>query len=285
MGAGELAQSLRKQRLLPPQRLAAGASSGPPGQPRKESIMRVQCPAARAALLALLALTPLGLGGQPEEVGAPENDKQVMASKAEQRAAATSTNFRKQLGLPFASLATLGGRIDAARRAGDPVALAHAASELAVAEKVSGKKADLTSAAVLKEAAELAKLRRQAAELKATLYVADQIANEQALITELKNQIASAEQSTRQETEAIRQNQAPKAGPRTVLVNNHTTQWVNLVIDGYPWTYIGPGQSQSVVIQQKWNPMVLRAYGNDDVTQWGPRFIWGTFTTYTWNLQ
>src|SRR5262245_17436265 len=92
----ERTQSLQRKRLLPPQKLAAGASSCPPGQPRKESIMRVQCPAAKAAVVALLALTPLGFGGQPEKVGAPENDKQVVESKAEQRAAAASTNFRKQ---------------------------------------------------------------------------------------------------------------------------------------------------------------------------------------------
>src|SRR5262249_25262355 len=138
---------------------AAAAAAWQPGEQRKESIMRVQRPAAKAALLALFAFTPLGLGGQPEKIGGPEDDKQVVESKAEQRAAAAATDFRKQLKLPFASLATLGGRIDAARRDGDPVALAHAASELAVAEKVSGKKADLTSTAVLKEAAELAKLR------------------------------------------------------------------------------------------------------------------------------
>jgi hypothetical protein len=46
-------------------------------------------------------------------------------------------NFRKELNLPFATLGTLGSRIGEARRAGDPVALANAASELAVAEKVS----------------------------------------------------------------------------------------------------------------------------------------------------
>ena len=61
--------------------------------------------------------------------------------------------FRRDLNLPFASLSTLGVRIDAARRAGDPVTLAHAASELAVAEKVSGKVTTLTSSQLIEEAA------------------------------------------------------------------------------------------------------------------------------------
>ena len=60
---------------------------------------------------------------------------------------------------------TLGNRIDTARRQYDPVALGNTASELALAEKVSGKQASLTSTALYKESVELAKLRRQVAEL------------------------------------------------------------------------------------------------------------------------
>ncbi len=84
-----------------------------------------------------------------------EKDVQVVTSKASKRVPATTINFKKAYGLPFDSLATLGSRIDAARRKPDPVTLAHAASELAVAEKVSGKKASLTSKALLAESAEL----------------------------------------------------------------------------------------------------------------------------------
>src|SRR5579872_4973992 len=52
-------------------------------------------------------------------------DKQVVESKATKRASATAINFRKEFNLPFPSLGTLGTRIEAARRAPDPVALAH----------------------------------------------------------------------------------------------------------------------------------------------------------------
>jgi len=38
------------------------------------------------------------------------------------------------------------------------------------------------------------------------------------------------------------------------------------------------------VIEHKWNPTVLKGYGNEDTNNWGPRYIWGNFKTYTWNL-
>jgi len=224
-----------------------------------------------------------GAGAEPAKV--EPDDSQVVTSKAQKRPAAGAINFRKDLNLPYTSLTTLGTRIDAARRAPDPVALAHAASELAVAEKVSGKKAALTSTAVLKESAELAKLRGQASELKATLAVSNQIAGEQALITELKKDIESAEQKSQMEKEAIRQNQEPTAVPRKVLVNNYTTQYIVLTINGYArQPEIPPGGSHWFVIEHKWNPTVLSAYGDDQLPEWGPRYIWGRFNTYTWNL-
>src|SRR3954449_6053251 len=97
--------------------------------------------------LAFLASSSLA----EKDAGGASADKQVVSSKVVKRPAAASVNFRKALGLPLQSLATLGPRVAAARRASDPVALAHAASELAVAEKVSGKKASLTSTAVYAE--------------------------------------------------------------------------------------------------------------------------------------
>ena len=78
---------------------------------------------------------------EPKKDTPAGDDNQVVKTKPTKGTPAVSVKFRKDLGLPFASLGTLGSRIDAARRAGDPVTLAHAASELAVAEKVSGKTA------------------------------------------------------------------------------------------------------------------------------------------------
>jgi len=235
--------------------------------------------------LAVFFLASLAAGAEPEKTGSEPKDSQVADSKAEIRPAAAPINFRKELNLPYNSLTTLGARIALARRAPDPVALAHAAHELAVAEKVSGKKASLTSTAVLAEAAHLAKLRHEAAELKAALQIANEIAAEQKLDTELKQEIAGAQQAAQQESEAIRMNQEPTATPRKLLINNYTTQYIVITVNGYArQPEIPPGESRWFVIEHKWNPTVLEAYGDAESPEWGPRYIWGRFTTYTWNL-
>jgi hypothetical protein len=213
----------------------------------------------------------------------PKDEKQVLDSKAEKRSSATGVDFKKELNLPFQSLGNLGSRIESARRAHDPVGLAHTANELSVAEKVSGKKATLTSTDLMKESAELAKLRKQADELKATLQVAQQIASEQTLVTNLKESIADADRITKDETKAIQMKEEP-TGPRQLLINNYTTQYADIWVNGYLKMQVPPGQSKYCTIEHKWNPTVLKAYGNDDSTTWGPKYIWGTFKTYTWNL-
>jgi hypothetical protein len=230
-----------------------------------------------------VVLVPLGLGADPKKPDPKDDDKQVVDSKPEKLSPAKAVDFRKELGLPFASLGTLGGRIDAARRAPDPVSLANAAGELAVAEKVAGKKASLTSTALGQEAAELAKLRKQATELKAVLQINQQIAGEDALIADLKEQITSADRYAKQETEAVQKNEEP-TGPRRVLINNYSTQYADIWVNGNMKTQVGPGQSQWFTIEHKWDPTVLHAYGNEDFNGWGKRIIWGNFKTYTWNL-
>lgn len=146
---------------------------------------------AASMLFLVLALASWCAAGAADKPAA-KDDKQVVDTKAGKRPSAATIDFRKEYSLPLPSLGTLGGRIEAARRAPDPVALGHAASELAVAEKVSGKKASLTSVALIKEAAELAKLRREVAELRATSQLAQQIADEETVATDLKQNIADA---------------------------------------------------------------------------------------------
>jgi hypothetical protein len=236
--------------------------------------------AACAALLLLL----VSWSPADEAKPAKEADKQVVDSNAAKRPSAATIDFRKEFNLPLQSLGTLGSRIEAARRAPDPVALGHAANELSVAEKVSGKKASLTSAALVKEASELARMRREAVELRATLHMAQQLSDEQEDITNLKESIAAADQYAKEEREKIQRNEEPSGAPRRVLVNNYSTQYVDMYVNGNYKMQITPGGSKWCVIEHKWNPTVLKAYGNEDVTQWGPRYIWGEFKTYTWNL-
>jgi hypothetical protein len=237
-------------------------------------------------LLILLSfgLVPLTGGEQAKKDSPPPEDNQVVSSKATRRPAASSVNFRKDLNLPFASLGTLGSRIEAARRAPDPVALAHAANELAVAEKVSGKTASVTSVQLINEAAELASLRRQEAELQAVLKVSNQIMTAEDRVKSLQDQIELAKAQTKADIQAQQQNTAPTSAPRQVVVNNYTTQYLDIYVNGYYKTQVQPGATQVITVEHRWNPTVLKAYGDEDINTGGPRYIWGKFTKYTWNI-
>jgi len=235
-------------------------------------------------LFSVFVLAAVAQSDDPPKDDSPAKDQQIAESKATRKTAAASVNFRKELGLPFQSLSTLGSRIDTARRASDPVALAHTASELAVAEKVSGKQAKVTSAALLNESAQLAKLRKQAAELQAVSKVAEQVAAEQNLINNLKSQIADAQAIANLDTEAVKKNQEPGWTPRKIVINNYSDEYVTIFVNGFYKTEISPGLAQVVMIEQRINPVVLTAHGNEDIDTWGPRYIWGSFQTYTWNL-
>jgi hypothetical protein len=235
-------------------------------------------------LFAFLALAPIGPGQQPAKDDPAAADKEVVDSKAVPRTHAASVNFRKQLNLPFATLNTLGPRIDAARRAHDPVALAHAAGELSVAEDVAGKKASLTSTELLNESAELAKLRKENQELQAVLNVSKRASEAEARNRLLQEEIASAKARMAKDQEAIRQNQEPTWTPRKVVVNNYTTQYLDIYVNGRSKVQVAPGMSQAFLIEHRWNPTVLTAYGNEDSETFGPRYIWGRFDKYTWNI-
>jgi hypothetical protein len=240
--------------------------------------------ATTAALALLLAGASFGLAGKKAD--APKGkDKKVVTSKAGKHRPATAINFKKAYGLPFHSLTTLGARIEAARRRPDPVALAHTAAELAVAEKVSGKKASLTSKALLAESEELARLRRQVAELKATFAIHQQVLETETNVVYWKKMISIADNAEKQEADAVRRNELPKAGPRWILLNNYTSQYVDLWVNGNYKMQVGPGASKWCLIEHKWNPTVLKAYGSEDNAVWGPRDVWGAYKTYTWNLQ
>jgi hypothetical protein len=237
-------------------------------------------------LLVLLSFSLMSVAGgdAPKKDDPADADKEKIDTKATKVTPAAGVKFRKELGLPLPSLGTLGSRIDAARRAHDPVALAHTASELAVAEKVSGKKASVTSTALAKESAELAKLRRQESELRATMVVQQQITGTDDTINALKGILAEAKAQAAADSEAIRMNQEPTWTPRKVIVNNYTTQYIDVWVNGYYKVQVGPGLSQSFLIEHRWNPTVLKGYGDDDESNFGPITLWGRFKTYTWNI-
>jgi hypothetical protein len=240
-------------------------------------------------LLALLTLFAFGLGSlaggdEPKKDDPAAADKEKIDSKATRRATAASVKFRKELGLPLPTLSTLGSRIDAARRAHDPVALANAASELSVAEKASGKKASLLATELMKESAQLAALRRQEKELWAVTTTAQQVAATDDSLTTLKQILDQAKAQAAADSEAIRMNQEPTWKPRTVIVNNYTTQYIDVWCNGIYKVQVAPGMAQSFVIEHRWNPTVLTGDGDEDEQTWGPVNIWGRFNKYTWNI-
>jgi uncharacterized protein (TIGR03000 family) len=219
----------------------------------------------------------------PKPAGAVA-DKQIIDSRPSSRPTAASVKFGKQLGLNDPALATLGSRIDAARRAHDPVALALAASELAAAEKVAGKKASLTSMVLASESAELAGLRRQETELRSVLAVQEQIAGAKDTITTLRQSLADAQAQSKADSEAIRRSQEPTGGSRILIVNNNTAQYVDFWVNGYWKGQVMPGFSELFVIEHRRNPTVLTGQGDEDDQRYGPVNIWGRFNKYTWNI-
>jgi hypothetical protein len=236
------------------------------------------------SMLGLFSLTCLTAADPPGKADPAANDQQVVKSAANQKAAASTVNFRQQLNLPFATLNNLGTRIDAARRSHDPVALGNAAMELSVAEKVSGKKAAITSPQLAKEAAELAKLRRQDKEMQAVLKMQEQLQGEADDIATLNNTIQMTKQQIAADQASVNTNLEPTWAPRTVVVNNYTSQYLDISVNGNYKVQVAPGMQQTFMIEHRWNPTVLTAYGDSDSINWGPRYIWGKFSKYTWNI-
>jgi hypothetical protein len=239
---------------------------------------------AALALVGVLSLVSVLPADTPNKDAPPQDDKQVVDSKATPKVAAAAVNFRQQLGLPFPSLGTLGTRIDAARRAHDPVSLANTSSELAVAEKVAGKKASLTSTQLFNESVELAKMRRKEKELQALVRIANQVEVQEDNVALLQNSLKLAKEDVQEKMLLGAQDTEPTWKPRTVIVNNYTTQYLDISVNGNYKVQVAPGMQQTFMIEHRWNPTVLTAYGDADVNTWGPRYIWGQFTKYTWNI-
>ncbi len=246
---------------------------------------------ASLALTALVATATFSQAQQPKKDDPATADKEVVDSRIRKKQAVACLNFRKELGLPFATLSTLGSRIAAARRESDPVAMASAAMELASAERIAGKKASVTSHALINEATDMASLRREPKETHAVLLAAQQAAAEEATIARINREIAAAKDQQQSINEAMANDAAavklenqPKWIGRKVLITNFSTQYVDLSVNGRLKIQIAPGEKRIYVIEHRWNPTVLTATGDQDIDSWGPRIIWGKFNTYTWNI-
>jgi hypothetical protein len=85
--------------------------------------------------------------------------------------------------------------------------------------------------------------------------------------------------------DAVNSNLEPTWKPRTVVVNNYTTEYLDVYVNGNYRTQVQPGMQQTFVVEHRWNPTVLKAYGNEDINTYGPRYIWGKFDRYTWDIE
>jgi hypothetical protein len=239
---------------------------------------------ATLTLLGALAFASSHAAQEPKKADPPAGDQQTIKTKPTKGKPAAAVPFRKQFGLPFGTLDTLGSRIDRARRTGDPVALGHAAGELDLAEQVSGKTASLTSKQLIAEAAELASLRKQNAELQAVLTMSRKITVEQDQLTNLKKSIEEAQTQAAAAKQALQKNQEPTHAPRKVVVNNYTTQYIDVQVNGYLKGQVDPGTTKVITIDQPWNPIVLKGWGDSDESVFGPVLLQGRFDKYTWNI-
>ncbi|MEZ6124772.1 MAG: hypothetical protein R3C49_16610 [Planctomycetaceae bacterium] len=136
-------------------------------------------------------------------------------------------NFRKELGSTLGFLDNIGVTIHEARKTPDPVQLALCARGLAVAEKVSGKTAAVTSEQVMAEAVKLAKLRTDSQELAAVAALAGK--DHQADLMELADVARKAEKAARAATEKGETN---KALIGTLQVINHSHECLRIYMDG-----------------------------------------------------
>lgn len=236
------------------------------------------------ALFALFVFTTAFPAQEPKKAD-PAADQQVVKSKPTKVTPAASIKFRKEFGLSYPSLGTLGSRIDSARRSGDPVALGHAAGELDVAEQASGKSASLTSKQLMAEAAELASLRKQNSELQAVFTMSRKIAVAQEQLTSLKKSIEDAQAQAAAAKRALEKNEEPTHTARKIVVNNYTTQYIDVQVNGYLKGQVDPGTTKTFTVDQMWNPIILKGWGDADETTYGPVLLQGRFDKYTWNIQ
>jgi hypothetical protein len=226
-------------------------------------------------VLAVVALLGLIAGG-PMASGAKKEGKKVEAKK-ETAKPARSVNFAKDLGLEFNSLTTLGTRISAARAEADPVCLASLGQELAAAEKVSGKTASITSADLLKEAAELAKIRFNPNELKAVSYLAQD-----------KSLLAIAQKAEKAMQDNMRAREAGESTrgiQGTLHVDSRVPgQWIRVYIDGRFVGNVSPyGDSYFYIGQTPWETTFLYASTFSGTTTWSGS-VSSAVGDYVWTL-
>jgi hypothetical protein len=166
---------------------------------------------------------------------------------------ACAINYRKELGVPLEFLDTLGARIHQARKLPDPVELALLSQGLAVAEKVAGKKAAITSDDILKDAMQLVRMRDISQELAAMA----QLAPDQKARQELSD---LADVAREREEAAKLSKDKTKEIVGTLQVNNHTSECLRIYVDGRCYGTVHTGEVAHFYVHSHRTPNHLEAY-------------------------
>ncbi|GHT41030.1 hypothetical protein FACS189443_2220 [Planctomycetales bacterium] len=143
---------------------------------------------------------------------------------------AVSIPFKKELGVPFPGLLTLGVRIELAARDNDPVGLIATGLELKAAETAAGKTAaNYKADDVIKRGFDMAVLRSDVTELKGV----------KALLPDKAETIDKAIKVAE-----ARKNEETRTPPRTIFVENYLDERLAFVVDGRIVGYVEPSQNQ-----------------------------------------
>lgn len=230
-----------------------------------------------SGVLVFAGLPALGQEKKPDAPKAGGGETQTVESKKEK--AAAIPDFANAYGLTYESIASVGTRLGEARHKSDPVALGMIATELGIAEKVSGKTASLTSADVMKEAIEMAKLRRQEKELVAlSLMTPDKATAEE--LTSL------AKKAYKDESERIAKFKSGERerGFRTLWVFNNTDQLVFIRANHHHIGSVAPWSSFVFNTPFLAFDPEVHLHGHSPTGgEWRNR-VFGNYATYIWNL-
>lgn len=181
-------------------------------------------------LVAVVCLGSIGLCDDSKNAAQKEIQLESTIAKDAKKCACVGCNvsFGKELGVPLEYLSGLGHRIHTARLVPDPVELAMASQSLAIAEKVAGKKATLTSENVLKEALALGKVRGISAELAAL----SAIVSDEATKTELGKAFAAAKAREDEAAAALKTGEQTRELIGNLTVANHSGECLKIYVSG-----------------------------------------------------
>lgn len=181
-------------------------------------------------LVTVLGLVSVGMCDDAKESAQKEIKLESTISKDAKKCACLgcTVNFGKELGVPLEYLSGLGHRIHVARMAPDPVELAMASQSLAVAEKVAGKKATLSSEEIMKDALALGKVRGFSVELAAMMA----IVSDDAIKADLGKDLAAAKAREAESAAALETGEKTKELFGYLTVANHSGECLRIHVSG-----------------------------------------------------